>query len=79
MDKIDGIRQVGQGGELQVWGCDTNIICKVLRMQSRFHLHQRLAERECLMPFGMRMLMAAMSLVLVACPGNAEPRWGHLF
>ena len=74
-----GIRQVGQGGELQVWGCNTNIICKTLGIESRFHLHKRLVEREGLMPSGTWMLVAAMSLVLVACPGDAGPHWGHVF
>lgn len=74
-----GIGQVGQGGELQLWGCDTNIICKALGAQSRFQFHCRLVEREHPMLSGTQMLVAAMTLVLVACPSDAEPCWGHLF
>lgn len=74
-----GIRQEGQGGEVRVCEWDTNSICKALRMQSRFQLHQRLVKREHPMLSGTQMLMAAMSLVLVACPGDAELHWGHLF
>lgn len=57
---------IGQGRELHIWDGDTNAISKVLGTQSRFQLHQKL------MPSGTGMLVASMSLVLVACPGNTE-------
>lgn len=52
------------------FGDVTNIICQALGTESRFHLHQRLVERECLMLSSTHMLMAAVILVLMACPGT---------